>query len=183
MVRRLLPICVVFMCFVPVLAMATAQPEEMWNVSQTGQGPSVDPVENEDGNPSFGVEWQDDARFAYVNPAVLVDNLTGLMWCRGAYSSPANWQTAIQTANELETGGYDDWRLPSLRELRSLLHYGRQTTSWLTLCGFVDLAPEESYWSSTTDPMASESVWCVNLDQGTSFPDASSQFKCFVFVR
>lgn len=51
----------------------------------------------------------------------ILDEVTGLMWQRSVPSpDDANQQAAAQACAQLELGGYDDWRLPSLIEFGTL---------------------------------------------------------------
>ena len=75
---------------------------------------------------SFGVgmPWPE-PRFEVHNDAV-VDQLTGLTWCRDASLAefPLTWQESLDfVANMNREQRFDqrDWRLPNRRELRSLL--------------------------------------------------------------
>ncbi len=55
----------------------------------------------------------------------VTDNLTGLMWARDAdKDGTKNWNDAKAYCNTLTIGPYTDWRLPTLREIQSLCHYG-----------------------------------------------------------
>ena len=59
---------------------------------------------------------------------VVLDNLTGLMWTRNAnLGGSRTWTNSITYCEALTNGGYEDWRLPSVRELQSLMDYGRDT--------------------------------------------------------
>jgi lysozyme family protein len=53
------------------------------------------------------------------------DQATGLMWLQADSSQAMTWQEALAWAENLEYGGYDDWRLPNAKELQSLIDYGR----------------------------------------------------------
>ncbi len=57
---------------------------------------------------------------------VVQDNLTGLMWARNAnLDGTKDWPSAIDYCEALNHGGYTDWRLPNVRELHSLIDFGR----------------------------------------------------------
>ncbi len=70
--------------------------------------------------------------------------------CTGATKS---WQDALNYVACLNTNtylGHSDWRLPNIKELRSLTNYQQSDLSvWQAVQGFINVSPNE-YWSSTT---------------------------------
>jgi hypothetical protein len=52
------------------------------------------------------------------------DLATGLMWMRHD-AGPMNWEEALEYCEDLDSAGYDDWRLPDAKELQSLVDYSR----------------------------------------------------------
>ncbi|MUU78224.1 Lcl C-terminal domain-containing protein [Winogradskyella endarachnes] len=52
----------------------------------------------------------------------VTDNNTGLMWQQTPDYSRYNYYDAFDYVDELEIGGYTDWRLPTIKELYSLLN-------------------------------------------------------------
>lgn len=101
-----------------------------------------------------------------VTGNVVVDNNTGLAWERTP-SDPSGltWSEARATCSSLVKDGYDDWRLPNIIELESILDWGRQ------YCPFVDTSvfPGQScdhYWSETESPGDP-----VNYAWGVNFSD------------
>jgi hypothetical protein len=79
----------------------------------------------------------------------VTDNVTGLTWTKAAdadgdgsvgYADKLTFQEAVDRAATLRVGGYDDWRLPTIKELYSLIVFSGvdasgQTT---TLVPFID---------------------------------------------
>ena len=58
----------------------------------------------------------------------ITDRATGLMWAQADSASGMDWQHALayaQTQNAASYLGHDDWRLPSTKELQSLVDYTR----------------------------------------------------------
>ena len=51
------------------------------------------------------------------------DLSTGLMWQKEDSKQGMDWEQALQYAQQLELAGYDDWRLPSAKELQSIVDY------------------------------------------------------------
>jgi hypothetical protein len=83
-----------------------------------------------------GVTWPN-PRFTDNGDSTVTDNLTGLIWLKNANCANAvrNWMTAFADLYSLNNTGYmnnhpcsppqiTDWRLPNVRELQSLIHYG-----------------------------------------------------------
>jgi hypothetical protein len=56
----------------------------------------------------------------YINAddGTIVDMATGLMWEKSPDNQPINLRGAIEYAKNLELGGYNDWRLPTMEELQ-----------------------------------------------------------------
>ena len=90
---------------------------------------------------------------------VWTDPDSGLMWQAGFIDERFTWSSAIDHCNSLVYGGYDNWRLPSISELRTLVR-GCPDTQTDGDCGVTD---------SCTDIMEcwsfSECLGCI-LDGG-----------------
>jgi hypothetical protein len=54
-----------------------------------------------------------------------IDHATGLMWQYAEELQQRTWVEALATCEGLELGGFTDWRLPSIKELQSIINYGR----------------------------------------------------------
>lgn len=52
---------------------------------------------------------------------VIKDNLTGLQWQQATAPGTYTWLQAIEYCQNLSLGGYDDWRLPAVKELSTLV--------------------------------------------------------------
>mmetsp|Transcript_19533 Transcript_19533/g.29681 ORF Transcript_19533/g.29681 Transcript_19533/m.29681 type:complete len:632 (+) Transcript_19533:60-1955(+) len=79
---------------------------------------------------SVGSEWfGQDGNYAQNAPSyqdngdgTVTDLNTGLMWEQG-FSEAMYYREATRYANAATTGGYDDWRLPTITELYSLIQF------------------------------------------------------------
>jgi hypothetical protein len=91
----------------------------------------------------------------------ITDRNTGLMWQRDDSGSGMNWNDALIHAEQLNFAGHDDWRLPNVKELQSILDYSRspQTTNSPAIdpvfnsTQIIDEGNNVNwafYWSSTT---------------------------------
>jgi hypothetical protein len=75
------------------------------------------------GNPSYGTnEFHDNG------DGTITDRATDLMWSKADSGHGMNWQDALawaQKKNAEKFLGHDDWRLPSVKELQSIVDYTR----------------------------------------------------------
>ncbi|MCP3663049.1 MAG: DUF1566 domain-containing protein [Gammaproteobacteria bacterium] len=78
------------------------------------------------GNETYG-----ENSFIDNGDGTVTDAATGLMWQKSDSSNGVNWENALEYAENLELGGYSDWRLPNTKELQSIVDYTRslQTTN------------------------------------------------------
>ncbi|HDL15010.1 MAG TPA: DUF1566 domain-containing protein [Euryarchaeota archaeon] len=113
----------------------------------------------QDGEIQAGVEWPS-LRFTDNGDGTITDNLTGLMWlkdgnCFGTQTS----QGALDAVADFKTNPgkyycqdytatYNDWRLPNVNELESLIHAGKNTYAWLNNQAFANVK-SSGYWTST----------------------------------
>jgi len=103
------------------------------------------------------------------------DNLTGLMWAKNANLDGAkDWNGAVDWCNTLNHAGHDDWRLPNVRELNSLIDYGRYDPG-LPYGHPFNSIQHYSYWSSTTYAAYSGSAWDVIAFSGDINTDSKTQ--------
>jgi hypothetical protein len=72
------------------------------------------------------------------------------------------WCEALAYCESLEFAGHDDWRLPSIRELESIIDYRRTRP---TIDPVFKTFPS-SYWSSTTNPGSTGFVMFVSFNEG-----------------
>jgi len=147
----------------------------------------------DDGNLKKGRAWPN-PRFTVMDDTnCVLDNLTGLMWARNAnLFGQVNWATAVASCNDLVYGGYDDWRLPNVRELYSLivLEYGSPLlcntagTAKLTAndpFNVVSAWMAASYWTSTTSAKVPNNAWHVELSRGWIYNSNTKSTACYVW--
>jgi len=151
-------------------------------VPNTGQTTSY--ADYDDGYYETGVVCECiSPRFTDNEDGTVTDNLTGLMWTKDANlpGGSKNWQEALDYVADMNAGTYEnfgffDWRLPNVRELLSLIHYGFSGPALPDTegCGrWVEGDPFNNvefhdYWSSTTYAFNTGLSWRVSMNAGYS---------------
>ena len=88
-----------------------------------------------------------------------VDPKTGLKWQITSPEKPMNWQEAMTYAESLR----DDWRLPAIKELETLLDRSKFDPAVRKEVLFRDSL---FYWSSTTYAGKTSNAWGVDFYNG-----------------
>jgi hypothetical protein len=76
-----------------------------------------------------------------------------------------NWESAINYSENLELAEYSDWRLPNIKELKSLVIYTKWPVGWAILNIFPDIHLYY-YCSSTSNPLDSDYIYYVEFGAG-----------------
>lgn len=131
----------------------------------------------QDASFNVGTPWPS-PRFDLRGDEVL-DNLTGLVWCRNASLAefPLAWQEALDfvaAMNREQRFGQRDWRMPNRRELRSLLSLQTKLPALPEGYPFSEVF-NGWYWSSTTAAISPAHAWYVALDGGRMFYGGKDQ--------
>jgi len=122
-----------------------------------------------DGDTLSGVAWPKPRFRDNVNQAI-TDTLTGLVWSRDA--NPAGeyktWQQALDYVKALNSKnylGHNDWRLPNINELESLVNKQSDLATWFSSLGF-SAVRVDYYWTSTTYASHTLYAWAVSMYSG-----------------
>ena len=139
---------------------------------------------SQDGKQKKGAKWDPQSRFTDNQDGTVTDNLTGLIWLQNAncFDSLA-WDDALLKANELadhdnnDCGLSDgsqagDWRLPNIKELQSLISYGKRVNGEGGQVALPEGHPFTGvqpyyYWSSSTGSGVPGKAWGVYLGNGS----------------
>jgi len=101
------------------------------------------------------------------------DMKTGLVWQKTDTGKGVTWADALYYCEGLSLDGYDDWRLPNLKELRSLSDdIGRSNPSIDTTIFSVPSTGSSRtkyrYWASSSLEYRPEDAWYVDFQYGLS---------------
>jgi hypothetical protein len=110
----------------------------------------------------------------------ITDLDAGLMWTQAPSPTALSWTGAIQYAESLTTAGYTDWRLPTVKELESLVDITQATATTTAAAKtainrtlFPSVTPT-AYWSATAlNSGTLTSSWLVEFGVNTAVPPAS----------
>jgi hypothetical protein len=145
-------------------------------VPKTGQTPTLplNPAPaGSDGVLQTGMAWPS-PRFTDNSNGTVTDNLTGLIWLKNASAigrhSPGSALTKCATLNSGEAGLSDgsvegDWRLPNIREMQSLVDYGRYNPALPLGHPFTGVL-SDAYWSSSEYADVMVGTWFVFMQDG-----------------
>jgi hypothetical protein len=119
-----------------------------------------------------------------VTADVVLDTMTGLTWQRATAPGTYTYVNASTYCQDLTLGGLTDWRLPTIRELRTIVDRRRHDPAIDEAVFPGTLYTGSSYWSSTRHATApSMYAWVMNFAWGsTSFdeysPGPSNWVRC-----
>lgn len=99
-----------------------------------------------------------------IGDETVKDVATGLEWQRAASPERLSWSDAAAYCNALVAGSTDDFRLPTMKELETLIDE-RALDPAVDSAAFPD-TPSEQYWSSSTWSASADQAWFVLFYDG-----------------
>lgn len=121
----------------------------------------------QDGEVQAGIPWPN-PRFRLEGDGVH-DTGTGLVWLKhaNAFDGPMDWHTAfdrVARMNRDRIQGYDDWRVPEIRELESLTDMDCHSPALPFDHPFTQV--QDFYWSATTSRYETSYAWVLYTKDG-----------------
>ena len=95
------------------------------------------------------------------------DDRTGLIWQDNRFveSERVTYAQAEKICKGLRLGGFNDWRIPEIRELLSIIDYKKYDPAILD--GF-SIGESSYYWSSTQYMGDPDKVWGIDFKDGAA---------------
>lgn len=143
-------------------------------------------------NPCTGTLVPNTTSTASASPAMdwacTRDNVTGLVW--SLQTQQASWTTATGV-NFAKTGhntparcGFSSgWRVPALRELLGIVHYGQRNDNIAIDTTYFPGTQASNYWSSDVNARSPAYAWIVNFSNGGTGGDYKSYSNFVSLVR
>jgi hypothetical protein len=106
----------------------------------------------------------------------VTDQRTRLVWQQSEATQAITWEAALSYCEDLSLGARDHWRLPNIKELRSISDDTLVRPSLNTT--YFPGAQAARYWSSTTLFGRAGSAWFVDFVSGlSSYADKTGQLS------
>ena len=105
-------------------------------------------------------------RFVDNHDGTITDTATNLMWIKNGWRleflSAVTWYDAIKKCNDFRRAGYNNWRLPTNEEWKSLIDTNNQNPALIEPNPFVNIIAHMPYWSQTEYTYGPDFT-CINI--------------------
>ncbi|MCX6068443.1 MAG: DUF1566 domain-containing protein, partial [Chloroflexi bacterium] len=127
------------------------------------------------GNPQYGQNaFQDNG------DQTISDAATGLTWAKADSGSAMNWQQAlswVQAQNAANYLGHNDWRLPDIKELQSIVDYSRSPDA--SASAAIDPLFESTRLSNEADQEDYPFYWSGSTHAGSTGKGETADYMAF----
>ncbi|MFY8352590.1 DUF1566 domain-containing protein [Pseudoalteromonas sp. SSM20] len=118
------------------------------------------------------------SQFTINTDGTVTDNLTGIMWmrcsigqswdtnnqtCTGGVEQ-LTWQQALKSASQYQYAGFNDWQLPNVKELSTIVD--RQCVDAAINQTLFPATLAQNYWTSTSGVGSASQAWAVAFYSG-----------------
>ncbi len=138
------------------------------------------------GQPFYGQDAQYGTNlqsFIDLGSGIVRDNVTGLEWQQATAPGDYTWNEAISYCEDLTLGGHSDWRLPTIKELSTLVDSSIPSPGPTINTAYFPDTRASIYFSSTIYASDSFILWVVYFDRGRVFLSDKSVFHYVRAVR
>jgi hypothetical protein len=131
-----------------------------------------------------------DSRFTDNGDGTILDIGTNLMWqkcivgatgvnCLATNGTGYDWQGALNEAQTSNFAGYNDWRVPNIKEIASIIEHRCKNPALNS--NYFPNTPNNFEWSST--PSAANALRTWNMVMADGFTNQVGSRNAFGFVR
>jgi uncharacterized coiled-coil protein SlyX len=135
-----------------------------------------------------------EGRFTDNEDGTVTDSCTGLMWQKNTAIPTAadftdgyrpepdgrlNWRHSLLYCENLTLAGHDDWRVPNMRELQSIVNCEHRFPAIDPVLG----AASGWHWSSSSNVALCEFTWIVDFFDGHVYDSSGNKGSGLYFVR
>lgn len=118
----------------------------------------------------------------------ITDNVTGLMWQKEDDNNMRTFDEAVTYCESLTLGGYSDWRLPSRKELITIVDYSIANPGPAINATYFQNTNAAGYWTSTAYAGSASYAWVVYFTDGNvkhkyKFSTYNNQPQRFDYAR
>jgi hypothetical protein len=96
---------------------------------------------------------QSNARFVDNGDGTVTDTASGLMWIKSTpsplFKHAVTWFEAKKECENMEYAGYNDWRLPTIKEWKTIIDTKYQFPALIEPNPFQNVIVKFAYWSSS----------------------------------
>ena len=115
--------------------------------------------------------------FTVNNDGTVLDNSNGLIWQQAEDGGTYSWDDSIKYCEVLSLAGKEDWRLPNVKELRSMCDDTLMYPA-VDKQAFPDINAANGYWSSSYENHDTARGWMIMVVDGkVEHPDKSEKFQ------
>ena len=99
---------------------------------------------------------------------LVLDKRNAIYWQDNSFSqkSSEDWDDAVEYCDKLVIHGMKNWRLPTFRELFSIVDYTRINPAINPIFSYVN---EGTYWTSTDFASTSSRAWTIDFRTGETY--------------
>lgn len=152
-------------------------------VMTTGQKAVYAPRDDGELQPGGEIDGQRFVSGTGAEADCIIDKTTGFMWPKNGKLMPRDsWGDSLVAINGINTDktaanfslcGHNDWRMPNVNELETLVNYGvKSNADWLESQGFQNIEREKNYYTSTSDNLMytcpQDSAFGISLEKGNT---------------
>jgi hypothetical protein len=151
--------------------------KKVWNIGNLATGQTTSYLDGDDGDIQSGT-----ARSYTRSNEIVTDNITGLMWQddAAAKNTEKAWEDAATYCTDLTLGGFDDWELPTVKELLSIVDNGNYNPA---INSEFENTSSSDYWSSTTNAYRTSAAWPVYFNDGSTYSNGKHGSRYVRCVR